>query len=152
MSYTTVYPNNIASFPASNPRIDGVSIVTAIDVNSTYQEIIAVESTLGTNPQTRPAATPWTTSTPLDTTTVFTTVRDRISNIENGVNIVYNDYVKKSGGTTISSTTATTVGLTLAPGAGQTADLLQAVVGGVTIMKIDKTGKLWTTAFDGGTP
>ena len=151
MAYTTVYPNNIASFPASNPRIDGVSIVTAIDVNSTYQEIIAVESTLGTNPQTRPAATPWTTAVPLDTTTVFTTVRDRISNVENGLNIVYNDYVKKSGGTTIISSAVGIVSLTVAPVASQTADLFQAVVSGSPVTKITAAGAFWTATIDGGT-
>lgn len=150
-AYTTVFPNTIPSFSASNPRIDGTSIVSAIDVNALYQEVIAIASILGTNPQTRPAATPWTTSSPLDTATTFSTIRDRISNTENGLNIVYNDYVKKSGGTTIQSAAPAVVNLTLAPGTSQTADLFQSVVGGTAVTKIDKTGKFWTSTLDGGT-
>jgi hypothetical protein len=150
-AYTTAYPNAVASFP-SNPRVDGVSIVSAIDVNSLYQEVVAVQSILGINPQTRPAATPWTTTVPLDTVTTYTTIRDRISNVENGLNIVYNDYVKKSGGTTIQSSGVGVVGLTLAPIANQTADMFQTVVSGATLVKITAAGKLWTAGFDGGTP
>lgn len=150
-TYTTVYPGSIPSFPASNPRIDGTSIVSAIDVNSVYQEVIAIASTLGINPQTRPAATPWTTGSALDTSTTYTTVRDRISNVENGLNIVYNDYVKKSGGTTIISSAVGIVSLTVAPITNQTADLFQAVVGGSPVTKITATGAFWTATIDGGT-
>jgi hypothetical protein len=150
-TYTTVFPANIPSFPASNPRIDGTSIVSAIDVNSVYQEVIALAATLGTNPQTRPAATPWTTGSPLDTSTTYTTVRDRISNVENGLNIVYNDYVKKSGGTTIQSSATTVVSLAVSAIASQTADLFQAVVSGTAVTKITATGAFWTATIDGGT-
>lgn len=146
------YPAAVPTFGA--PRIDGTSVVVAVDVNALYDEVVQIASTLDTNPQTR--ATAWSLSDTFDTTTNKTTVRERITNVENGTYIVYNDYVKKSGGTiilpTVGGSAATNVvNLTLTAQPSQTANLLEVKVGGVVKTSVDSVGRLRTTTIDGGT-
>ncbi len=146
------YPGAIPTFGA--PRIDGTSVVVAVDVNALYDEVVQIASTLDTNPQTRASA--WSLSDTFDTTTNKTTVRERITNVENGTYIVYSDYVKKSGGTiilpTVGGSPATNVvNLTLTAQSSQTANLLEVKVGGVVKTSVDSVGRLRTTTIDGGT-
>lgn len=130
-----------ANYPVSTktwvPKVDNVDPVIASDVNTAYLEISAIETTLGTSPTT---ISSW--SGTLDqSTTVWSSVAARIANIEKGLNTAYNDRVKSTGGSTISSS-STTVGLTISTsGSG---NLL--VAGNTTI---DSNGNI--LVIDGGT-
>ena len=108
------YPNQIRSYTA---EVDLVSTVAADNVNSLQQEIVAIETALGTaastNPLTSTFSGSWSTAT-----TSWTTIGDRLNNIEAGlVNGVTNaPYVSKTGGTVV--TTTSNVGLKLQMGTG----------------------------------
>ena len=146
------YPNSVPDF--GTPRVDGTDVVVAVDVNSLYEEVVQIASTAGTNPQKRGVSAPWSTSATF-VTADKTTIGERITNVENGTYIVYNDYVKKSGGTIILPTTAGSpatdvVNLTLTAQTSQTANLLELKVGGVVRTSVDSVGRLRTTTIDGG--
>lgn len=108
------YPNQVRSYTA---EVDLVSTVAADNINSLQQEIVALETALGTalttNPLTSTFSGTWSTAT-----TNWNTIGDRLLNIEAGlVNGVSNaPYVLKTGGSTVTS--ASNVGFTLRMGAG----------------------------------
>jgi hypothetical protein len=104
---TALYPTSVQTFASQNPRTDNIDAVMAADVNLLYVEVTAIEGILGTTP----ATSTWSGSFD-GTTTAWATVNSRLTNIEAGVLTTYNDRVKASGGSTIS-TSGTTVGLTL---------------------------------------
>lgn len=131
------YPANIANFGAD--RIDGTSPVVAADVNQLYGEVIAIETYLGTNP-TIPE---WTGAAFDSATASWSSIHERLKNIEKGVYVAFNDRVSKAGGTTIA-TSGTTVGLTLSTTG--TGNLLSAG-GGNTV--INSSG--YIVLIDGGT-
>lgn len=157
MVYTPVFPGAVPSFPGINPRTDGTDIVSATDVNSLYSETIQVAATLGANPQKRAAA--WGVGT-FDTSTDKTTVKDRVTNNENGTYIAYTDYLSRTAGTNSYSSgsntiqpasgATSTVNLIVKPQTGQTADLFQAVVGSTVVTQILADGTFKTSTIDGG--
>lgn len=133
-----LYPTSVQTFASQNPRTDNIDAVMAADVNLLYVEVTAIEGILGTSP----ATSVWGGSFD-GTTTAWSTVNSRLANIEAGVFTAYNDRVKASGGSTISST-GTTVGLTLSTsGSG---NLLNANNNTV----INSSG--YIVLIDGGTP
>jgi len=75
------YPSTIASFTT---KVDGVTTVIAADPNLIQDEVLAIESILGTNPnQSTLASVGAYTSNPISTT--FGSVTARIANIEAGL-------------------------------------------------------------------
>ena len=168
MPYTASFPGSIPTFSGIDPRTDNQDIVAANDVNSLYKETEAVAATLGANPQGRiisGVGTNWGTGS-FNTASAQVTVKDRITNVENGTWLTYNDYLSRTAGTSKDSNNVsygtnviqpvagatTTVNLIVKPQTSQTADLFQALVGSTVVTKIDSTGALWTAVFDGGTP
>jgi hypothetical protein len=153
VAYTPNYPTANVTF-TSQERTDGIDIVSAIDINPVYGELKAVANTLGLDPQTRSSSNhpnAWGTGT--FSTAATTTVDNRISNVENGIYVVINDYISRSaasGANTIQPSGTTTVNLTLKPQTSQTADLLQAYVGSTAVTKIKSDGTFWTSVIDGG--
>jgi hypothetical protein len=145
--YTPLYPGAVQSF---SERSDGVNVVSAVDVNQLYGEVNKLETYVGTNPHSRPSGNPWGTGSFNTSSSTFVSASERLLNVENGTYIVYNDYVSKSGGTTIQPSGPSVVGLTFAPASSGNPDLLYAE--GSVVTKITSTGKFWTTAIDGGTP
>jgi len=122
------FPNQVRSL---SPVTDLVSIVDASDVDSLQQEVLSIETALGTAATTNPLVSTftgtWTTT--MNGGTSWNTIADRLLNIEaglvNGVGTASN-YVSKSGGSTISVTTSTGApGLTLVTTSG-TNNLLKA--------------------------
>jgi len=113
------YPTQVRAYTS---EVDLVSTVNASDVNSLQQEIVAIETALGTAASTSPLISTYggTWST---TTTNWTTLGDRLLNIEaglvNGLPAASSPYVSKSGGSTISVSTSTAApGLTLVTTSG----------------------------------
>lgn len=142
---------NYPSYPVTfAQKQDLVSLVAAGDVNVVYDEVTAIAGTLGIDPQKRTPA--WNTTNAFTTNTTFTSVDARIDNVENGTFIVYQDYVSKSGGTTINPGTSTNVvNLTLKSASGQTANLLEVKdSSNSTVASINKDGLLRAVLIDGG--
>lgn len=116
-----------ASFPASvrvfNTKVNFTTVVEADHPNSLQEEVVALETTLGTNPQVGTVASP---STGFNNTGAnFGTIKARLANVENGVvGDTHVQYVKKAGGDTIQPSAPSTTGLVIRAAASQTADLL----------------------------
>lgn len=90
---TASYPNSIASFPT---RLDN-EVIDNTHMNSVQEEIVALESTLGTGLLAKATG-------PYDgVSSSFSTLSSRVSNIERGVAStdvsVHPQYLPKSGGT-----------------------------------------------------
>lgn len=132
-----VYPGAVHN--AFIPVQDNVSTVVAGDVNPIYEEVVAIESTLGAVPYTS-TNTSGGPGTFYQDGRTFSTVSARLGNVEQGAAIGVMRRVATTGGSTIAST-GSTVGLTLST-AG-TGDLL--VAGNTTI---NKDG--YITLIDGG--
>lgn len=136
---TARYPSNPMSF---DYRQNVTDLVQAQDVNVLYDEASAVGATLGTNPQ---VSASWGGSGFDSSTTSWTTVKDRIQNIENGVYIAVTSRVSTNGGSTIQPASTSTKGLVLKAVSGQSANLLESQTSGSTtaVTKIDKDGILY---------
>jgi hypothetical protein len=101
------YPGNIKSFATKNNTTD---VVDASHVNDLQNEVVALETTLGTNISVSTA--PLTTGTFNTSSTNFGTLNARLANIETGVVAdSHNQYVHKVGGDTIQPTIGATPGL-----------------------------------------
>jgi hypothetical protein len=131
-----------ASYPAAakyfTNKVDNTDTVIASDVNLAYDEITAIETTLGTTPA---VSSTW--SGTFDSTSAanWTTVSGRLENIEYGLKVAFDQRVRTTGGSTIAST-STTVGLTISTSG--TGNLFAA---GNTV--INSSGNIVT--IDGGT-
>lgn len=118
---TASFPSSVRSYV---PRVDLVDTVIADNVNSLQEEIRAIETVIGTATTNQsPLISTWTGT--FNTTTNWTTLYDRIANIEaglvNGVSV--GPYVNIIGGSTI--TTTNNKGLILRAGASSL-NLLEA--------------------------
>jgi hypothetical protein len=146
------YPTSIAGF------LDKVNIVDIIDAshpNSIQSEVIAIESTLGTEPNR--STTPSPTGTFNGSSTVFSTVGLRLNNIEVGVvSDAHTQYLRKAGDTTnvITVGASTTKGLVIKGAASQSATLQEwQNTGGTVLSSIDSAGNHIAASFvrTGGT-
>ena len=141
------YPTSVKSFIA---QVDLTSIVDAVDVNDAYDEITAIQTTLGTSPATSGT---WGASSFSSSTTSWTTVKERIQNIENGVYPAVNGSVSKSGGDIITSSGASVVSLTLKGASSQSANLFEAKDSSNTVLAfLSASGEFQAVKIDGGTP
>jgi hypothetical protein len=129
------YPASVKTF---TNKVDNVDTVIASDVNLVYDEVTAVETTLGTIPAT---SSTWSGTFNSTSTTDWSTVGARLNNIEYGLYTAYNSRVNIAGGSTIASTNST-VGLTISTSG--TGNLFAA---GNTV--INSSGNI--VAIDGGT-
>ena len=122
------YPTSVRSYVA---RVDLVDTVIADNVNSLQEEVVAIEATLGSAASSKNplvsvfGATAFTTTMNGAGNTAWSTVYDRINNIENGLTngVASAPYVNKNGGSTIS--TASVLGLKLQTVSG-TSNLLES--------------------------
>lgn len=142
----------VASYPGANPtlplnQVNGVDIVDADDVNLIYDELKAVASTLGLNPQNRSAA--WSSNSYSTASTNFSTVGARIKNVEDGVQVITGKAVTTDGGRTILPAGTSTVNLGLKAQTSQTANLLEVRNSADTLVTaINAAGNIVT--IDGG--
>jgi hypothetical protein len=132
-----VYPSNIKTF---NRRRDLLDVILAADVNQVYDEVTEMQTVMGTFITAKPAG--WSSGT-FSEATSWSTLKARIENIEAGVYAAYNNRIQSSGGSTITPSSTSTVGIILQAISSQTSDLLQAKTsGGTTVARIDKDGVL----------
>lgn len=135
----------MASFPASvasfSTKIDIYDIVFADHVNKIQDEVIAVETVLGTNVNTSPGANPGTAF--VSSASSFSSVAARLANIENGVVAdSHTQYPKIDGGSTIVSN-ANVVGLVIQAKASQTADIFQVKTSnGTVVFSVSASGSV----------
>lgn len=153
------YPSGIKTF---QQRRDLLDPVLAADINQVYDEVRAIQVYVGTTPH---LSSGWTGSFDSSTTN-WGTVAARLQNLEYGVFTSFNNRVSTAGGSTITSSTTSTVSLTLKARSGQTANLLSVLdssnnalvtissagvlaVGGVTVATRTGTETLTNKTIDG---
>jgi len=113
------YPASIKQFTRKRDLLD---IVLAADINQVYDEVTSIEQKLGTFPATNIGYDQGTFN---QSTLVWDTLRERIQNLEYGVFEAFNNRVQASGGTTITPSSVSTVGLNVKASSGQTANLFE---------------------------
>lgn len=115
---TASYPTTVKSFTT---KVDFTDTVLAAHVNNLQEEVVAVQTELGTDVA---VGSGWVGAVDFATTN-WSTLKDRLANIEYGLKDVYDDFVSLSGGSVITSTSNTTVSLTVKAKSGQTANLIE---------------------------
>lgn len=116
------FPGALVTFATHHNLTD---IVDAADPNNIQNEVVAVETTLGTNPHVGviQSAGSYVTSN-----RTFASVAARVANLEHGlVADTHTQYIHNTGGDTIQSGAVGTTTLTLKRVASQTAPLLSVV-------------------------
>jgi hypothetical protein len=132
-----VYPSAIKTFTR---RRDLLDVILAADVNQVYDEVTEMQTVMGITITAKPAG--WSGGT-FATDTSWSTLKARIENIEAGVYTAFTNRIQSSGGSTITPSSTSTIGIILQAISSQTSDLLQAKTsGGTTVARIDKDGVL----------
>lgn len=146
-----------ASYPGSlktsfgNPRVDLQSVVVANDVNPVYEEIVAIEKHLGIDINKR--LQNWGASSFSTTSTVWTDIRTRLENAENGV---YSAIQSTGGGVITNGTNSngvsvTAATLTLKKASGQSSNLLEFKNDSNTVVAyVTGAGLIQAESIDGG--
>jgi len=136
---TATYPASIKGFTT---KADFVDTVLAVTVNDLQNEVAALEANIGTYITT---SSGWVGSFDQVTTT-WSTLKDRLTNIEYGLNTAYNTSTSTSGGSIIQASGTGTIGLTIKAAANQTADLLELQTSdGTIVSKVDASGNIYTS-------
>lgn len=137
------YPANIKT--NFTIKEDNVDIIYASHVNLLQEEVVAIETTVGTNPQ---SGTNTYTSSGFSVGTSHTNLTSRLTNMEVGiVGDVHTQYVKIAGGSTITSASASTKGLVVKGAASQSANLQEWQVNGSStpVAYVSPTGGITDT-------
>ncbi len=137
----------MASYPGNTPtfdtKFDYTTVIFAEHVNKLQDELLATQTTLGTNITT---GSGWV-GTFDQATTSWTTLRARLNNIEFGLNRAHNQRVSTLGGSTVSSSVITVVGLKFAAIASQTANLTEWRTSSDSLVSyVDKDGRIFTSS------
>jgi hypothetical protein len=136
---TATYPGTVRPFTVKRDDFD---TVYAADVDSLQDEIVAIESTLGTNPNISTTVTSSGTFNP--TSTSYATVKARLANIEAGIVAdTHTQYLKNAGGSVINNSTAAIVALQINAASGQTSPLqVWATSAGTTVASVSQSGTI----------
>jgi hypothetical protein len=128
-------------------KVDLTDVVFAADVNDAYDEIVAIQTTVGANPGSPGTwgSAEW--SEPVS----FSTVAARIKNLENGAYFLQRRFVSNLGNSIIQPTTSSTKGLIIRAASSQTAALFEVQnSSGTSLGTITAAGVVAMT-IDGGT-
>jgi hypothetical protein len=143
------YPSSVKVFPT---HVNVTEVIDAGHPNTIQDEVVAVESTLGVLPSL--STTPSSGGTFNGTSYLFSTVSDRIANVETGVVAdTHTQYIRKSGDTAnvIQPGSNTTKGLVIKGAASQSANLLELQNNaGTVVAYIDASGNLTANNVTGG--
>ena len=115
---TASYPTTVKSFTT---KVDFTDTVLAAHVNSLQEEVVALQTELGTDVA---VGSGWVGAVDFSTTN-WNTLKDRIANIEYGLKDVYDDYVSDVGGSVIIPSSSSVKGLVIKAASSQTANLLE---------------------------
>lgn len=137
------YPAGIKTF---TQRQDLRDLVVAADVNIIYDEVTALETELGVNPS---ESAGWSGSFN-NVQTSWASVATRLQNIEYGLNVAVNQRVATVGGSTITPSSASVVGLNIKAASSQTANLIEFRNSSNTVVTaVTASGNI--NLIDGGT-
>lgn len=141
------YPNAIKIF---DRKVDLQDLVVAQDVNQVYSEVEAIETQLGSGGVITSGT--WGSSGSFITnTTSWSGLNSRLQNIENGLYTSFTFRVKTDGGSTITPSATSVVGLNIKATAGQTANLLEVRnASNAFALKVTSSG-VTGGVIDGGT-
>ncbi len=115
------YPGNIKT--NFTVKTDNVDVIYAAHVNLLQDEVVAIETAVGTNPQ---AGTNTYTSSGFSAGTNHSNLTSRLTNMEVGITgDVHTQYARVAGGSTIVPYTSSVKGLVIKATTGQTANLLE---------------------------
>lgn len=113
------YPNSPITFTT---KVDGTTVVQASDPNLIQSEVIAIGTAIG--------LTPFTSTTPSSSgsfnaySTQFSDLNARLANIETGIVAdVHTQYIKRTGGETITASASSVKGLVIKGASSQSANL-----------------------------
>jgi hypothetical protein len=145
-----VYPAIIQEF---SRRQDGRDVVVANDVNVVYDEVQEIETQLGVGGVT---TSNWASGSSFSTATsnwyVNGGLKARLDNIELGVVRGINGSVATAGGSTITPSSTSVVGVTIKGASGQTANLLEVKNSSDAVLaSVNKDGVLQVVTIRGGT-
>lgn len=146
------YPAGIASFIN---KVNVTDIIDASHPNTLQDEVVATQTTLGTEPNR--STTPSSSGTFNASSTLFSTVGLRLNNIEVGVvSDAHTQYLRKAGDTAnvITIGASTTKGLVIKGASSQSANLQDWQNSSSTVLaKIDSAGNATAASFikTGGT-
>ena len=136
---TASYPASVKSFTT---KVDFTDTVLAEHVNSLQDEVNSLQANLGTLIKT---GSGWVGSFDVITTN-WNTLKDRLANMEYGIKDVYDDYVSRSGGSSIVASGAAIKGLIVKGASSQTANLVEfQTSAGTVISKVDAAGEIYTS-------
>ena len=133
------YPSAVKSFTT---KVDFTDTVLAEHVNSLQDEVNSLENNLGTYVAT---GSGWVGSFD-QVTTGWNTLKDRITNIEYGLNTAYNQRVDTAGGSTIQSTSNIVTSLIIKAKSGQSTNILEfQTSAGSVVSKVGTDGVIYTS-------
>lgn len=141
-----------ANYPLSikvwEPVVNLQDQVVAEDVNTVYEEVEAMQRQLGVGAGGLTTSGEWGASGDFSSsTTSWESLRTRIQNIENGVFFA----ASRRGGSVVTPSTASVVGLTVKAASSQTANLLEIRnASNQVVSSFNSSGNLIGT-IDGGT-
>ena len=135
------------------PKVDLQSVVVANDVNQVYTEVTAIETHLGASGVSTSGV--WGGAAPITTNYyAWGTLNSRLENIENGVYSALVNRVDEAGGSTITSSATSVIGLGFRVITSQTANVLEVknAAGTANVMYVTPAGKVVASSINGGTP
>ena len=133
------YPSAVKSFTT---KVDFTDTVLAEHVNSLQEEVNSLENNLGTYVAT---GSGWVGSFD-QVTTGWNTLKDRIANIEYGLNTAFNQRVDTTGGSTIQSTSNIVTSLIIKAKSGQSTNILEfQTSAGSVVSKVGTDGVIYTS-------
>jgi hypothetical protein len=136
---TASYPASVKSFTT---KVDFTDTVLAEHVNSLQEEVNSLQANLGTFIKT---GSGWVGGFDV-VTTAWNTLKDRLANMEYGIKDVYDDYVSRSGGSSIVASGAAIKGLIVKGASSQAANLVEfQTSAGTVVSKVDAAGEIYTS-------
>lgn len=132
------YPGSLPTF---DTKTDYVTVIFADHVNKLQTELLAAQTTLGASVLT---SSGWNGVFSTSAST-HASVKARLDNIEYGLNTAYNGRVATAGGSTVTSSATTVVGLKFVPVSSQSVNQTEWYNGSSAVVtKVDQNGLLYT--------
>jgi hypothetical protein len=146
------FPTNVKTWSQTDstyPR--NLEVVLANHVTETYFEITAIEQELGSGGLRTSVTDNATAFNPSTSTNVWGSLRLRLNNMEQGVLDGVNRRVSTAGGSTITPSGSSVVGLNIRAASGQTANVLEIRNSSNTVVNSFNSSGQFVGVINGGT-
>jgi hypothetical protein len=146
------FPTNVKTWSQTDstyPR--NLEVVLASHVTETYFEITAIEQELGSGGLRTSVTDNATAFNPSTSTNVWGSLRLRLNNMEQGVLDGVNRRVSTAGGSTITPSGSSVVGLNIRAASGQTANVLEIRNSSNTVVNSFNSSGQFVGVINGGT-